>query len=102
MDRLLDAPILGCGVNIGAGAKILGRVRIGDGALIGANSVVLEDVPAGAVAVGIPAKIVERPRGPTLKISDQKWGFHLNIGLIAIGRNEGDRLRRCLRRAALT
>jgi serine O-acetyltransferase len=53
-----DAPILGDRVNVGAGAKILGRVRLGDGCNVGANAVVLSDVPAGATAVGIPAKIV--------------------------------------------
>jgi serine O-acetyltransferase len=58
MDRPLEAPILGNGVNVGAGAKILGRVRIGDHATIGANAVVLRDVPAGATVVGIPARIV--------------------------------------------
>lgn len=46
-------------VEIGAGAKILGPVRIGSGATIGANAVVIADVPARAVAVGIPARIVE-------------------------------------------
>jgi len=51
-----DAPVLGKRVNVGAGAKLLGRVQIGDGANIGANSVVLHDVPAGSTAVGIPAK----------------------------------------------
>jgi serine O-acetyltransferase len=45
-------------VVIGAGAKILGGVRIGAGARIGANAVVIADVPDGALAVGIPAKIV--------------------------------------------
>jgi serine O-acetyltransferase len=53
-----DAPVLGRAVNVGAGAKILGAVRIGDGASIGANSVVLRDVPAGATAVGIPARLL--------------------------------------------
>jgi serine O-acetyltransferase len=51
------APIIGDRVDIGAGAKILGPVRIGDDAVIGANAVVLDDVPAGATAVGIPARI---------------------------------------------
>jgi serine O-acetyltransferase len=54
------APILGNRVDIGAGAKILGRIRIGDGAVIGANAVVLKDVPPGALAVGIPARIILR------------------------------------------
>jgi serine O-acetyltransferase len=58
LDRLFDAPKLGKGVNVGAGAKIFGNVTIGDGANIGANAVVLYDVPAGATAVGIPARII--------------------------------------------
>lgn len=57
LDQRDEAPVLGRGVNVGAGAKILGRVVIGDGAAIGANAVVLHDVPAGAVAVGVPAII---------------------------------------------
>lgn len=52
------APRVGDGVDIGAGAKLLGRIVIGNGAKIGANAVVLEDVPAGAVAVGVPARII--------------------------------------------
>lgn len=55
LHRPLEAPILGRGVNVGAGAKILGAVTIGDGASIGANAVVLVDVPNGATAVGNPA-----------------------------------------------
>ena len=58
LERPFDAPRLGNGVNVGAGSKILGAVTIGDGASIGANAVVVKDVPAGATAVGIPAKIL--------------------------------------------
>ena len=54
------APVIGNRVDIGAGAKILGPIVIGDGAVIGANAVVVNDVPAGAVAVGIPARVVPR------------------------------------------
>jgi serine O-acetyltransferase len=50
------------GVVITAGAKILGPVRIGEGAIIGANAVVLKDVPPNGVAVGVPARILERDR----------------------------------------
>jgi serine O-acetyltransferase len=57
LDRPMDAPVLGRRVNVGAGAKVLGHVRIGDGAAIGANAVVVKDVPAGAIAVGIPAVV---------------------------------------------
>lgn len=59
------APVIGNGVDIGAGAKILGNVRIGNGAVIGANAVVLCDVPPGALAVGIPARI--KHRSPVLR-----------------------------------
>ena len=51
-------PTLGRGVVIGAGAKVLGPILVGDGAKIGSNAVVVRDVPAGATAVGIPARIV--------------------------------------------
>lgn len=50
------APVIGNDVFIGAGAKILGPVSIGDGAIIGANSLVIKDVPPGATAIGVPAK----------------------------------------------
>ncbi|MEM7675037.1 MAG: serine acetyltransferase [Myxococcota bacterium] len=50
-------PVIGGAVDIGTGAKILGAIKIGDGAQIGANAVVLTDIPAGATAVGIPARI---------------------------------------------
>jgi serine O-acetyltransferase len=51
-------PTLARGVVIGAGAKVLGPVLVGDGAKIGSNAVVVRDVPPGATAVGIPARIV--------------------------------------------
>lgn len=53
-------PRIGDRVTLGAGAKILGAIEIGDDTFIGANSVVLDDVPPGSVAVGAPA--VARPR----------------------------------------
>ena len=53
-------PRLGGHVDVGAGAKILGAIRIGDHGLIGANAVVLIDVPAGGTAVGIPAVLIDR------------------------------------------
>lgn len=63
LERLDEAPVLGRGVNVGAGAKIIGPVRIGDGAAIGANAVVLSDVPDGALAIGVPAQLVPRRNG---------------------------------------
>jgi serine O-acetyltransferase len=51
-------PVLGDGVYVGAGARVLGPVRVGDRARIGANAVVLVDVPDDASAVGVPARII--------------------------------------------
>lgn len=53
-------PTLYNGVFVGAGAKILGNIEIGNNAKIGANAVVLCDVPNGATAVGVPARIIEK------------------------------------------
>jgi serine O-acetyltransferase len=52
-------PTLGKGVVVGAGAKILGPIVIGEGARIGSNAVVVKEVPPGATAIGIPARIIE-------------------------------------------
>jgi serine O-acetyltransferase len=54
------APVLEDDVELGAYAQVLGGIRIGRGAKVGAMSVVLRDVPAGATAVGIPARVIER------------------------------------------
>ena len=58
------APVIGNRVDIGAGAKLLGAIRIGDDVVIGANAVVLQDVPANSLAVGVPARI--KPRSSIL------------------------------------
>ena len=63
LKRLDDvaAPQIGNNVNIGAGAKVLGRITIGDNVDIGANAVVITDVPANSLAVGVPARIIPKP-----------------------------------------
>jgi len=55
-----QSPWIGDGVFLGAGAKIIGPVRIGEYAKIGANAVVVDDIPAHRTAVGIPARVVPR------------------------------------------
>lgn len=55
-----QVPRIGNKVYIGAGAKVIGKVVVGDNARIGANAVVTKDVPPGATAVGIPARIIDR------------------------------------------
>ena len=58
MNAPFAAPVLGKRVNVGAGAKILGSVQVDHDASIGANAVVLHDVPAGSLAVGVPARVL--------------------------------------------
>ena len=58
IENLSDSPKIGNDVFIGAGAKLLGNITIGDGAMIEANSLVISDVPGKATAIGVPAKIL--------------------------------------------
>lgn len=53
-------PVIGDGVTIGAGAKVIGGITVGNDAVIGANAVVVHDIPANVTAVGIPAKVLLR------------------------------------------
>jgi serine O-acetyltransferase len=57
LQRVKRHPTLGDGVTVGAGARILGPITVGAGAQVGANSVVVKDVPAGSVVVGIPGRV---------------------------------------------
>lgn len=59
----IGAPVIGNNVDIGAGAKVLGKITIGNNVLIGANAVVISDVPDNSIAVGVPAVI--KARKPT-------------------------------------
>lgn len=64
-------PTLGKGVVISAGAKVLGGFTVGDGARVGSNAVVLKEIPAGATAVGIPARVLH-PDLPQIANADSK------------------------------
>jgi serine O-acetyltransferase len=68
-------PTLGDNVTVGSGAKLLGPIAVGDGAKIGANTVVVEDVPAGATVVGNPGHPV-RLEGKRVEGPDADW-IHL-------------------------
>lgn len=59
---LVAVPVVEDDVQVGAGACLLGPIRVGAGAQIGANAVVLCDVPAGAIAVGVPARVLQASR----------------------------------------
>jgi len=83
-ERAKRHPTLGKNVVVGAGAKILGPITIGDNARVGSNSVVVKDVPAGATVVGIPARMViarddansEKRRAMAEKIGFDAYGQH--------------------------
>ncbi len=68
-------PTLEAGVIIGAGAKVLGPITLGAGAKVGSNAVVVKDVPAGATAVGIPARILDAEQARTREATANKLGF---------------------------
>ena len=58
LDDLTGAPVLGRGVDVGAGASLIGRIHLGDGAVVGPNSVVTTDVAPGTTVIGVPARPV--------------------------------------------
>jgi serine O-acetyltransferase len=62
-------------VIVSAGAKVLGSFTVGEGASVGSNSVVLKAVPAGATAVGIPARIITKETKEKREVTAQKIGF---------------------------
>jgi len=68
-------PTLEAGVIVGAGAKILGPITLGAGAKVGSNAVVVRDVPAGATAVGIPARILDIAQEKAREEAANKLGF---------------------------
>jgi serine O-acetyltransferase len=68
-------PTLGRDVVVGAGAKVLGSFTVGDGAAIGSNAVVTKPVPAGATAVGIPARIIQAEDTARREEAAAKMGF---------------------------
>jgi serine O-acetyltransferase len=84
-------PTLEPGVVVGAGAKVLGPVVVHAGAKIGSNAVVVRDVPAGATAVGIPARIIEAIE-PGRESARQEKAGGLGFSAYAVTRNEDDPL----------
>jgi serine O-acetyltransferase len=85
-------PTLARGVVIGAGAKILGPVLLGEGAKIGSNSVVVRDVPAAATAVGIPARIIEAGQAQVREAHAERMGF----SAYAVTTNDDDPLAKAI------
>lgn len=73
MRNKIEFPDIGDNVFIGAGARILGGIRVGDNAQIGANAVVIHDVPANATAVGVPARVLSGVRAGALEEKRNSW-----------------------------
>jgi serine O-acetyltransferase len=86
LNRAKRHPTLGRGVVVGAGAKVLGPFTVGDGARIGSNSVVIKEVPAGATAVGTPARIILEEDDKRREENAARMGF----SAYAITRSAGD------------
>jgi serine O-acetyltransferase len=85
-------PTLERGVVIGAGAKVLGPITLGEESKVGSNAVVVRDVPARATAVGIPARIVEDRSEIAREIKAGQMGF----SAYAVTRNEDDPLSQAI------
>lgn len=76
-------PTLGNNVVIGAGAKVLGPITLGDGSRVGSNAVVVKHVPAGATVVGIPGRVIRKPSQEDA--AKRRKAFAEKIGFDAYG-----------------
>lgn len=84
-------PTVGNCAILGAGAKVLGPITLGDGVRVGANAVVVSDVPAGATVVGIPARVVDRhPTGADLLPYGTPRDEALDPGLRAVAQIQAE------------
>lgn len=86
-------PTLGKGVVVGAGAQVLGGFEVGDGARIGSNAVVVKAVPAGATAVGNPARIIEKAAEQQREAAAARMGF----SAYAVSQNGDDPVSQAVR-----
>lgn len=66
------APVLGDNVYVGTGAALIGKIKIGNGAKIAANTLVISNVPEGATVMGVPGRIILRPAKPTAPVRTEE------------------------------
>ncbi len=83
-------PTLGNGVVVGAGAKVLGPIEIGDGARIGSNAVVVKPVPPGATVVGVPGRLIERSAEKTDTSHREKLASKMGFDAYGVTRDAPD------------
>lgn len=89
-------PTLGKGVVVGAGAKVLGGFTVGDGARVGSNAVVVKPVPAGATAVGNPARIIEPEREGARDQAREQKAEQMGFSAYGVTRNMDDPVAKAL------
>lgn len=89
-------PTLGKGVVVGAGAKVLGGFTVGDGARVGSNAVVVKPVPAGATAVGNPARIIEPERDGERDQAREQKAEQMGFSAYGVTRNMDDPVAKAL------
>src|SRR3569833_2463261 len=78
-------PTLGNDIVVGAGAKVLGPITLGDGARVGSNAVVVKDVPPGATVVGVPGRVVQRDQVALDEAQHRRRACAKKIGFDAYG-----------------
>jgi serine O-acetyltransferase len=83
-------PTLGNGVVVGAGAKVLGPIEIGDGARIGSNAVVVKSVPAGSTVVGVPGRLIEHKRSARDTAHREKMASKMGFDAYGVTRDAPD------------
>ena len=89
-------PTLGSGVVVGAGAKVLGGFAVGDGARIGSNAVVVKPVPAGATAVGNPARIIDPERSDARTQAREKKAEQMGFSAYGVTKQMDDPLAKAM------
>jgi serine O-acetyltransferase len=82
-------PTIGNNVVIGAAAVLLGPITVGEGARVGANSVVVKSVPPGATVVGVPGRIVEEKRGPAADLEHGKLPDPVSEAMRSMAEQQG-------------
>ena len=90
-------PTLGRNVVVSAGAKVLGGFEVGDGAKIGSNAVVIKPVPAGATAVGIPARIIPSKEGHSADVTESTKAQEAQFSAYGVTQQQDDPVTQAMR-----
>lgn len=91
-------PTLANGVVVGAGAKVLGPIEIGEGARIGSNAVVVKSVPAGNTVVGVPGRLIERAKEPQDTAHREKMASKMGFDAYGVTQDAPDPVAHAINR----